>query len=205
MLDEPVDRRAFLRAFLQEHAAQLQAIIRAYVLRGGVAYGDAAQTVAQEIFQDAVLEALSHADRLDPNIQPRAWFLSIAINLIKRRRADEAKRSRREVLLGDVSAGLPEEQTEGELFAGLARAFAPGPEQIVVSREQAQEILGLVSSSDARVLRLAVVQGLNTELLARELGVRPTAARVRLHRAIHRLRTAWHLRETQEKGGMPDA
>lgn len=56
MLDEPVDRRAFLRAFLQEHAAHLQAIIRTYVLRGGVAYGDAAQTVAQEIFQDAVLE-----------------------------------------------------------------------------------------------------------------------------------------------------
>ena len=204
MLDEPVDRQAFLRQFLQEHAAQLQAIIRAYVLRAGVAYGEAAQTVAQEIFQDAVLEALSHSYRLEPHTQPRAWFLSIAINVIKRRRAMQAKRHRREVLLGDIAAGS-EEQAESELFAGLARTFSPGPEQILVSQEQEQELLALVSSSDARVLRLAVVQGLNTELLARELGVRPTAARVRLHRAIQRLRAAWYQRETREKGDMPDA
>lgn len=194
MLDEPVERRAFLRQFLQEHVVPLQAIIRAYVLRGGVAYGDAVDAVVQDVFQDAVLEALAHAERLDPATQPRAWFLSIALNIIRRRRASQVRRNRREVPISNLSGGA-EHAGESELFEQVARDCAPGPEQDLETREQVQEMLALVSRSDAQVLNLAIVEGLDTESLASTLGVRPVAARVRLHRAIRRLRAAWHRRE----------
>lgn len=200
MLDQPVDRQSFVRQFLQDHTAQLQAVIRAYVLRGGLAYGEAAQAIAQDVFQDAVLEALSHADRLDPGTQAGAWFLSIAINIIRRRKAGLAKRYRREVPLSDLLTG-PEDFRENSVFEQNGHTSSPGPEQVLEEREQVQEILALVSASDARVLRLAIVNGLNTEILARELGVRPVAARVRLHRALQRLRAAWQRREMSgEKG-----
>lgn len=182
MPDEPVERhvflRLFLRLFLQEHAVQLQAILRAYVLRGGVASGEAVQTIALEIFQDAVFEALAHADRLDPGTQPRAWFLSIAINMLRRRKARQARGIKREVLLSDLYRGS-EPANESAIFEQVARVFAPGPEQEVEEREQEQEILALVSASGARVLRLAVVDGLSTEGLAKELGVQPGAAQQR--------------------------
>jgi RNA polymerase sigma-70 factor (ECF subfamily) len=200
MPDDPVDRQAFLRQFLQEHAVQLQGIIRAYVLRSGVAYGDAVQAVAHDIFQDAALEALAHADRLDPTTQPRAWFLSIALNMLKRKKASQARLYRREVLISDLFAGA-EEVREYDVFEQIARVLEPGPDALVEAQEQEQEILALVSASDARVLRLAVVNGVNTEMLARELGVRPATARVRLHRAIQRLRAAWEVREDMEKRG----
>lgn len=200
MPDELVERRTFLRQFLQEHAGQFQDIIRAYVLRAGVAYGEAVSTVAQEIFQDAVLEALAHAERLDPTTRPGAWFLSIALNLIKRKRASQARNALREVLTCDLATNTPE-PVEGAYFEQLTRAFVPGPEQEIEAREQAEEILALVSESDALVLRLAIVQGLNTELLARELDVHPGAARVRLHRAVQRLRAAWQRREANEEQG----
>lgn len=191
MPDEPIERRAFLRLFLQEHAAQLQAIIRAYVLRGGVAYGEAVPSVAHEVFQDAVLEALAHAERLDPTIQPRAWFLSIALNIIRRRKASQARRSRRELLVSEL-AREPESGSEDAILEQGGQS--PGPEQELEEREKEQELLALVSESDARVLRLAIVEGLNTERLASELGVRPGTARVRLHRALQRLRAAWRAR-----------
>lgn len=194
MPEEPVDRHLFLRGFLQEHAVQLQGIIRAYILRGGVAYGDAVPAVVHDVFQDAVLEALAHADRLDPSTQPRAWFLSIAINIIKRRKVNQAKRYQREVLMSDLFVSSETAQ-ESDIFEQIAQIMTPGPEQEVEAREQEQELLALVSTSDAQILRLAVVNGVNTELLARELGVRPVAARVRLHRALQRLRVAWQERE----------
>jgi DNA-directed RNA polymerase specialized sigma24 family protein len=48
-------------------------------------------------------------------------------------------------------------------------------------------------------LRLAVLHDLTGEALAQELGIKPGAARVRLHRALNRLREAWPRR--LEDGG----
>jgi RNA polymerase sigma-70 factor (ECF subfamily) len=51
-------------------------------------------------------------------------------------------------------------------------------------------LLEHVPVSDREVLRLALIHELDGESLARALGVRPGAARVRLHRALGRLREA---------------
>src|SRR5579875_3414475 len=56
------------------------------------------EAVAAEVFQDAVIEALAHADRFTSEMQPRAWFLAIAANILKRHRASYAKRYKFEVL-----------------------------------------------------------------------------------------------------------
>src|SRR6185312_13916706 len=57
----------------------------------------------------------------------------------------------------------------------------------------------LVSTSDADILCQALLYGLDTAALARHLGVSEGAARVRLHRAQHRLRAAWKKREEHTK------
>jgi len=96
--------RAYLQRFLQDNAGPLQAILCGYVARMGLAGGAMMEAVAAEVFQDAVIEALAHADRFTSEMQPRAWFLAIAANILKRHRASYAKRYKFEVLLGNLAS-----------------------------------------------------------------------------------------------------
>lgn len=186
--NELADKQVFLRQFLQENATRLQGIISSYVARAGVAYGEAIQVVAQEVFHEMVVEALAHADRFDLTTLPWAWLLAIALNLIKRRKVREGKRHLYELPVSDLA---PAAASELDFFDLVTKRFVPGADQVVVTEEQAREILALVSASDAHILRLSIVDDLTTEQLAHALGVNQIAARVRLHRALKRLRAAW--------------
>ena len=195
--------RVFLRQFLQEHEAQLKGIIHSYIIRGNVAFGEAARVVAQEVFHEAIVEALAHADRLDATMQPHSWFLSISVNIIRRRRASQARHYKHEVSLSDLEAGSGV-GNEGEMFDLIMKRTASSPEQLLEVQEQVNEILALVSAKDAHILHLAIIDNVHTELLAQKLGVQPGTARVRLHRALQRLRAAWWKREVHEKQGEKD-
>jgi RNA polymerase sigma-70 factor (ECF subfamily) len=89
--------------------------------------------------------------------------------------------------------------SEEELFDRLATLTVAEPEQGMEANEEVSTTLALVSENDQRVLRLAVLHDLNGKELAAELGVTPGAARVRLHRALNRLRDAWQAQEPQER------
>jgi RNA polymerase sigma factor (sigma-70 family) len=178
--------------FLTEHTAQLLGTIRVYVQRMGLAQGQAIPAVALDVLQEVAFEALDHADRYRPDAQPMAWLLGISVNVIKRKKVAMAKQYRREVTFGHLATVLPEHHNEDELFDLIAPFTLDDPDQDVEANEQASLILSLVSPEDQQILRLAVLHDFEREALARELGITPVAARVRLHRALNRLRTAWN-------------
>lgn len=195
--EEQVDTAAInasIQSFLQEHAASLKKILCAYVLRMGLARGENVRLVADEAFQDAMLEVMAHGERFVSMAQPRSWFLAVAANILKRKRASFARRYRFEVLVSELVAETSQ-FSEADVLEQITVSTAPGPEQSFESREQVQEMLSLISPEDAEVLRLALLRELDTESIARELGVSNGAARVRLHRALKRLRKAWNERE----------
>lgn len=203
MPDAQFDDRAineYIQHFLQEHTASLKKILCAYVLRMGLATGENVRLVADEAFQDAVLEVVAHGERFMSIDQPRSWFLVVAANILKRKRASFARRYRFEVLVSDLAVGS-QTLSEADILEQLTISSTPGPEQIFEAREQAREMLALVSPEDALVLRLALFHELDTQSIARELEVSPGAARVRLHRAVKRLRKAWLQREASAKKG----
>lgn len=199
------EKRAYLERFLRENAAQLTGILRAYVVRMQPAPPAVVQSMAEEVFQDAVLETLQHAERFNPTMQPRAWFLAIATNVLRRKQSGKARRARFEVLTSDLSSSATASTNEADLFDQLAPRLSPGPEQEFEIREQVHELLALVSASDADILCQALLYDLDTSALARYLGVSEGAARVRLHRAQRRLRAAWQKREENEKRGKKHA
>ena len=178
--------------FLTEHTAQLLGTIRVYVQRMGLAQGQAIPGAALDVLQEVAVEALDHADRFRPDAQPMAWLLGIAVNVIRRKKAAMAKQYQREVTFGHLATVLPESHNEDELFELIAPFTLDNPDQDVEANEQASLILSLVSPQDQQILRLAVLHDFEREALARELGITPVAARVRLHRALNRLRTAWN-------------
>lgn len=185
------DAQHVLRAFLQTNAASLLGTIRSYVQRMGLASGDSVPGVALEILQETTVEALEHAERFNPQAQPMAWLLGIAMNMIRREKVAAAKRFQREELLGQLARRYPNIPDENDLLDHIAPPSHPELAQIVESDEQAEIWLALVPVEDQQVLRLALLDEYEHKDLAQKLGTSPGAARMRLHRALSRLRAAW--------------
>lgn len=198
-MDIFADSRAALQQLLQEQSAFFLGIISSYVVRMGLARGEAVQPLAQTIWQETALEALAHTERFARASQPHAWVLAVAANVLKRKRYEITRQSRYELPISRLIANA-EDLQEGAFFDQLANLAVPGPEQEVEAQEQVREMLALVSAEDQHVLRLALLNDLDGQMLAHALGVPPSTARSRLHRALARLRIAWKEYEQPEEG-----
>jgi RNA polymerase sigma factor (sigma-70 family) len=94
--------------------------------------------------------------------------------------ADYFDRIAGQILTGQIT---PDEKTS------WAMPFIRAGVQEELEEEKAvSELLSSVSTEDQEVLRLAIINELEGEDLAKTLGVNHGTARVRLHRAINRLR-----------------
>ena len=193
-------KKSSLLVFLEEESPALLGIIGSYVLRMGLASGEEIKPVALEIFQETVLEALDHADRFDGGRRIMAWLLGIALNVIRRQKAAVVRRQRHELSLSHLSfvTRSSKPMNQDEMLDQEMASSQRGPEHVVEADEHVQALLALVSPEDQQVLRLAILEEFEREALAQRLGVTSGAARVRLHRALHRLRVAWE-KETEEK------
>jgi RNA polymerase sigma factor (sigma-70 family) len=184
-----MEARRRLEAVIDSERTQLLKTLRFYVLRAGLATSRDGDTLAQELLNETVFEALRSIHRLKPDMNPHPWLLGIALNLIKRRQVELAKRERREPLVRDL---LPDNEyalSDDDLFDQLPQLLDTAFEEIEVKDEIA-DMLTHLSESDRHLLKLAVAHDMNGEALARALQITAGAARVRLHRALNRLRRA---------------
>jgi RNA polymerase sigma factor (sigma-70 family) len=210
-------RKAALSEFLEAQANTLLDVIRTYTLRMGLipagsGYVDA-RAVALDVMQEVAIEALSHADRFSPDRQPMAWLLGIALNVIRRRKVSQALQFQREVPLESLFAesegvGMTEgahgktplDEAERQQWASQAIESAPERAlEVSEANESALALLAMVPEEDQQVLRLALLDDLNRHELAQALGVSDGAARMRLSRALGRLRAAWFARQQGEQ------
>lgn len=187
---------ARLKQYLEHENESLLRTLRMYVARASLAEGEIAiRGAAAELLGEVTIEALSHADRFDAARAPGAWLLGITANLIRRRQVDLAKRTRREPLARDLVADAHDRLTDGDVFDQLAALTEADFERDLEAREGAAALLAHVPEEDRQVLRLAVISDLDGEALARALGISPGNARVRLHRALKRLRAAMEVKQ----------
>jgi RNA polymerase sigma-70 factor (ECF subfamily) len=185
-----------LRQFIAEESDGLLATLRYYVYRAGLTGQDQPlDAAASELLNEVVLEALEHEDRFRVSGQPRAWLLGIAANLIKRKQTDFARRARREPLVRDLYPGDQESLSDDDLFDWMGSLSGTKDALELESDDQVNAILAGVSPDDQRVLRLGILHGLDGGALGVALGVTPGAARVRLHRALNRLRASYLARK----------
>jgi RNA polymerase sigma factor (sigma-70 family) len=185
---------------IQENTGPLLGSIRAYVVRMGLASGAAAREIADEVLQETVIEALAHAENHQAKPHPMAWLRGIALNVIRRKRTALATRGRRESPLTLLAARYPEAESEQALLEQWGPITEHGLDQEMESNEQVGELLALVASKDQQVLILSLLAGFEAEELAQRLGTTPGTARMRLHRALTRLRAAWFKRAANSQG-----
>jgi RNA polymerase sigma factor (sigma-70 family) len=199
-LQETYVSRQMIVACIQEQAVPLLGVIRSYVLRFGLATGADIQLAATEILQEMVVEALAHADTYTTARQPLAWLLGIALNMIRRRRVSQAKQARREVSLSSLAARYTEVESESDLLEQLISPSENRLEQEVEMRAQVASLLALVSREDQQVISFALLEGFQRAKLASRLGLSPNTARMRLSRALDRLRSALAKHSASERG-----
>lgn len=63
------------------------------------------------------------------------------------------------------------------------------------ANEELKLLFAALSSADQHVLRLALLHGFDGKALAHALDIAPGAARVRLHRALNRLRASLNVQK----------
>jgi RNA polymerase sigma-70 factor (ECF subfamily) len=192
------DNRETLTRYITDHADTLMPSLRVFVARGGMTKGNDIDAEAHELLNEVVVEALHHAERFDPGRQAKAWLLGIAANLIKRNQAETAKRERREPLARDLVNTQGDLMSDGEVFDLLTDIGTSNPAAEYERRERMDAMLSGVSKADQHSLRLAILSEMDGETLANALKITPGAARVRLHRAINRLRAANPVKQETE-------
>jgi RNA polymerase sigma factor (sigma-70 family) len=182
------DNRQLLIQFLEAETDTLAATLRMYNWRAGLPSDEDA---ASELLNAVVIEALEHAARFDPSRPPRAWLLGIAANLVRQQQTQAAKLNRREPLIHDMVTPEQTALSEDELFDCLVEVVQQGMAREVEERSGLAAALALLSPADRQIVRLYASGELDGDALAQALHVTPGAARVRLHRALTRLRRVW--------------
>lgn len=184
-----------VRQFIEYESSTLLGTLRYYLFRAGLDGRDVSlDSAAQDLLHDVVAEALEHEDRFRVTGQPKAWLLGIAANLVKRRQHQLVKLDQREPLIRDLHPEIEGQMSDDELFDWIAEAAAMTPDRFD-QYDEIHELMASLAPDDERVLRLAILNGLDGAALANALQISAGAARVRLHRAIGRLRVAYYKRE----------
>jgi hypothetical protein len=160
------DREAF-GTLIDRHRGRLTAAVRALV---------ADPYDAEDVIQEALLQAFLGLDRLREPARFASWLCAIGTNLarmrLRRLRFRPALLERREVVVDGATA--------------------------YEDREQMREALARLTPAERRVVVLHDLGGRPSTEIAAELGEAPGTVRVRLHRARARLRArlADHRRES---------
>lgn len=124
-------------------------------------------TVARDVVQEAWSTAWARRWQLRDPERFQAWIVAIACNRARRERRRRFQRARREEPLeSSVPAGAEPRLNDPDLAAALSR-LAP---------------------EDRQLIALKYVMGWSSAEVAKVLGLSPSGARVRLSRAIGRLR-----------------
>ena len=131
---------------------------------------------AEDVTADTFLKVFRAVGQFDPDRgQPKTWIFRIAQNTLR----DYLRRSRvrRHVAIGNMR--------------DLA-CDAPSPEERLLWEEQVARLLDAVAElgeADREIISLRYGSGMDTAAVAEVLGVRESAVRTRLWRALTRLRT----------------
>lgn len=143
---------------------------------------------AAELLNEVTIEALKHPDRFNEVSEPLAWLIGIGANLIHRKRRSIYYQNHREVQMPDL-----------EIFEFFNQHLViVNPAHAVEARLMVDQLLSLLTPADREVIELAVLHDLDSNLIGRQLGIKPGTARMRLYRALKRLRTAMKERAIYE-------
>lgn len=206
--------RIQLETCFRNHFADLAQMLRPHILQMGLATNRAdAERLAFDVLSEAYLEVERSPQNYNITLSAKAWIVGLALNLLRRRRTESSRRAVREVplgpddaaaLIGEVNDAIRDDMGDRFIFRLLVKAAVNHSQEPheCLAQEQAEteydlllkQVLDLIPTLDPMdqgVLTANLQTNFDCSTTARLLGIRPGAARTRLHRAIRRLRDAY--------------
>ena len=157
-------------AFYREHVESVQRFV---ARRVGDPY------LAADLTADVFVAAIESAASYDPRRgEPRPWLFGVARNVVASSRRDRARRLGADRRVS--GRALVDEDDLARLHERL---------EAEASARELHDQLERLPDGERAILELVALDGLTVTEAARAAGVSPVAARVRLHRARHRLRS----------------
>lgn len=149
--------------------------------------GDAEE--AQDVAQDAFLQAYSKAETFNPRYHFKTWLYTIARNRaisVMRRRKHQAPE------IGTAARGEVGNTPEAEdTWASLAVDEGPGPREVLSAKEEAQWLMRAMDRLDdghREVLRLKYFAGMKSREIAEVLDLEVGTVWSRVHHGLKKLR-----------------
>ena len=149
--------------------------------------GDAEE--AQDVAQDAFLQAYTNAEKFNPRYNFKTWLYTIArnraISIMRRRRHQVAE-------IGTAAKGEGSTAPEAEdSWASLAVDERPGPRELLSTKEEAQWLLRAMDRLDEghrEVLRLKYFAGMKSREIAELMDLEVGTVWSRVHHGLKKLR-----------------
>ncbi|HKV83767.1 MAG TPA: hypothetical protein VJN88_04380 [Ktedonobacterales bacterium] len=206
--------RVMLETCFRNHYPDLAQMLRPYILQMGLATNrQEAERVAFDVLADAYIEVQTSSQNYNITRSAKAWIVGLALNLLRRRRTTIYRRSVTEVpfapdvaaaLVGEVEDTIRNDMRDRFIFRLLLNGSMDAslePEEFMVHQQAAHDhtvhlqrakaLMLTLDPMDQGVLNASIQTNFDSAATARLLGIRPGAARTRLHRALNRLRAAY--------------
>lgn len=182
---------------IQEKSDQLFRTLCVYVSRSNLASGRQIELEAKELLNEVVVRALRGAERFDPSRQAMGWLLGIASNIILQEKQRRSLSRRREPFLQDVMLANDHFSLD-DMLGRLHPDKSASVEEVLAAREEVKRLMVLLSPEEQQLIKLSVIQQYTANEVAERLGCSAGAARVRLFRALKRLREAASLKDRDD-------
>jgi RNA polymerase sigma-70 factor (ECF subfamily) len=164
----PVQTGADLRTALEA------AVVSNYRLLFTIAYGIVRNShAAEDVVQSAALKAYSQIDRIKSAESIVSWLAAITRN----HALDTLRKGGSTKMVG----------IDGRLLTGDCPAAPTAPEKGAEDYQALRDAVATLPEGEATVVTLRYLEDLSIEEVARRLGIRAGAARVRLHRGVRKL------------------
>jgi RNA polymerase sigma-70 factor, ECF subfamily len=132
---------------------------------------------AEDIVQEAAQRALARQTAYDPTKDALRWLVGFVVMVCR-------ERTKRRSLHNPVAPGGHESISLEQLARDLARPVA----ETVADHLDARAMLDRLPAAEHELLRLHFADGLTAAEIGQQLGISDGAVRVRLHRALTRLK-----------------
>jgi RNA polymerase sigma factor (sigma-70 family) len=188
---EDIERkRAVLERFLAQEHTDLLRVLKTYARKIYSTPGEREEN-ARELLTQTAKVLLEKAPEFDLTQSPRPFFMRIASNIIKQMIEERGKSFQRHISV-DSTRDIEREGEFTDLWERLAISGRPGndPAKTTVGELWVAETLSHLSESDRKLIEMSVINTMSGEEIAEILGINHGAVRVRISRAMEKLRKA---------------
>ncbi|NWJ47047.1 MAG: sigma-70 family RNA polymerase sigma factor [Chloroflexi bacterium] len=190
--DSTSHNKILISQYLEEHSQKFEKTLCVLVWNR-LGSGHDTKGIAGEILSEVTSIALSKAPDFDTSQHVEQWLYGIARNVVRQRFEKIVKLNKREVSVTTLAAKSAY-QAEGDFFDQFtAMAIEDFAEASVIQlsfQPIFEKVLRTLSQPDQEILRLYLIKQLDGAEMASALGIGGGAARVRLSRALNRVRNA---------------